>query len=123
MAFSTYNFAICLQSEHIRPHSNQNQNIKRQNELRDLACWVCPSISLLIYDGITPVCSLLAFYFTMFHLRTHTPLNHGRMGAMGRHASGSFSASMRSWRAILWQCTKLRPLVDTIHQTYHQTYL
>ena len=42
---------------------------------------------------------------------------------MGRHAFGSFSASRRSWRAILRQCTRLRLLVDTSNQAYRKTYL
>ena len=33
------------------------------------------------------------------------PPNHGQMGARGRHASGSKSASWRSWRVIIQQCT------------------
>jgi hypothetical protein len=37
---------------------------------------------------------------------------------MGRHAFGSFSASRRSWWAILRQCTGLCLLVDTRYQAY-----
>ena len=59
------------------------------------------------YGDITPVCSLPAFYFTVFHLRTHTLPSHGLVGATGRHAFGSFSASRRSWGPILRQCTGL----------------
>jgi hypothetical protein len=74
----------------------------------------------------TPVCALPAFYFTMSDTTpqpTHdTPPNQGRVGAMGRCASGSFSASRRGWchhwRAILRQCTRLYLLVDTSHQEY-----
>ena len=71
-----------------------------------------------IYGDITPVCSLPAFYFTVFHLRTHTPPDQGRVGAMGRHTFGSFSASRKSWRAILRQCMKLCLLVNTSYQAY-----
>ena len=42
---------------------------------------------------------------------------------MGRHAFGSFSASRRSWQAILRQCTELCLLIDTSNQAYHKTYL
>ena len=42
---------------------------------------------------------------------------------MGRHAFGSFSASRRSWWAILRQCTGLCLLVDISYQAYHKTYL
>jgi hypothetical protein len=57
------------------------------------------------YGGITPVWSLPAFYFTVGHALARTPPNQGRVGAMGRHAFGSFSASRRSWGPILRQCT------------------
>ena len=76
-----------------------------------------------IYGGITPVCSLPAFYFTVGQALAHTPPNQGRVGAMGRHAFGSFSASRRSWWAILRQCTRLCLLVDTSYQAYLKTYL
>jgi hypothetical protein len=60
------------------------------------------------YGGITPVCSLPAFYFTVGQALAHTPPpNRGLVGATGRHASGSFSASRRSWGPILRQCTGL----------------
>ena len=76
-----------------------------------------------IYGGITPVWSLPAFYFTVGHALAHTPPNQGRVGALGRHAFGSFSASRRSWWAILRQCTRLCLLVDTSYQAYLKTYL
>ena len=51
----------------------------------------------LYYGGITSVCSLPAFYFIVGRAlaQAHTPLNQGRVGAMGmgRHALGLFSAS------------------------------
>jgi hypothetical protein len=77
------------------------------------------------YDGITPVsvCSLLAFYLIVGQALAHTPPNQGRVGAMGRHAFGSFSASRRSCWAILRQCTRLCLLVDISYQAYHKTYL
>jgi hypothetical protein len=43
--------------------------------------------------------------------------------ALGRHAFGSFSASRRSWWAILQQCTGLCLLVDTSYQAYLKKYL
>ena len=76
-----------------------------------------------IYGGITPVCSLPAFHFTVSDTPTHTPPNQGRVGALGRRAFGSFSASRRSWWAILRQCTGLCLLVGISHQEHHQTYL
>ena len=42
---------------------------------------------------------------------------------MGCHAYGSFSASRRSWWAILRQCSGRCLLVDISHQKYHKTYL
>ena len=78
-----------------------------------------------VYVGITPVCSLPAFYFTVGQAlaHNHTPPKQGRVGAMDRHAFGSFSASRRSWWAILRQCTGLCLLVDISYQAYHKTYL
>ena len=75
--------------------------------------------------GITPLCSLPTFYFTVGHALPHTPPNQGWVDAMGRRAFGSFSASTgrRSWWAILRQCTGLCLLVDINHQPYHKTHL
>jgi hypothetical protein len=50
--------------------------------------------------GITSVCSLPAFHFTVGDALAHTPPK-GLVGAMDRHAFGSLSASRRSWWAIL----------------------
>ena len=74
---------------------------------------------IILYGGITPLCSLSVFYFTVSDTPIHTPPNQGRVAAMGRHTFGSFSASRRSWWAILRQCTGLCLFVDTNYATYH----
>ena len=80
-------------------------------------------VCYLRYGGITPVLYLPVFYFTVGQALAHTPPNQGRDGAMGRRAFGLFSASRRSWRAILRQCTELCLVVDTSYQACHKTYL
>jgi hypothetical protein len=66
---------------------------------------------------------LTGIFFTVGHALAHTPPNQGRVGAMDRHAFGSFSASRGSWWAILRQCTGLCLFVDITYQVYHKTFL
>jgi len=125
---SLYMGILALELYHFEPHSYRWTNAGWESLQTITANATAFEFNLRkvlgpIYGGITPVCSLPAFHFTVSDTPTHTPPNQGRVGAMGRHAFGSFSASRRSWWAILRQCTGRCLLVGISHQEYHQTYL
>ena len=69
-----------------------------------------------LHGGITPVCSLPAFYFIVGRALAHTPPNQGRVGAVGRRvgaallegACGSYSGSARSHAPSLTPATSCR---------------